>query len=300
MNFKRIIFFSIIMLFCISFCLTAQESETEESNTDSTTTESSSDNNTTVKKRKSNKSGDQRMMLTAGGGLAINVPAIDIIHDGYIDWNTGDTKTNTFIAFGFNVMGNVTFTYQLDNEWSLGGSVNLGYNFMGGPHAHYEVRYKNETYTNLYRGMGKLYHSFLADFNFMARTPAIMKGMDLILEGGVRLMPTWSFLVYRENGVTKIGENAYSYKQYPNPYTGAMNTFAYPGKEATMMAGPNLFVGIDYFINDYFDVIGGLRIGAAFGCANSYYINNGIYTQSYLNSIITIALEAKFNWYRKF
>ena len=270
MKYSRILLCFVCLMLLSVFCLSAKtgsdsendlnqvvsEAKTRTKERNVTAEEHSSESSTTpVKKQKSDKNGNQRMLLTAGGGLSIIIPGAEVIHDGYIDWNKGDTRTNAFVAFGFNLLGNVTFTYQLDNEWSLGGSVNLGYNFMGGPHAQYEIRYINERHIFTYRGMGKLYHSFLADFNLIARSPTKKNG-DLILEGGLRLMPTWSFLVYRENGVTQIGKSAYSHQTDINPFTGETYVFAYPGKEATMMAGPNLFVGIDYFINDYFDVIG--------------------------------------------
>jgi hypothetical protein len=65
------------------------------------------------------------------------------------------------------------------------------------------------------------------------------------------------------------------------------------------MAGPDFFIGIDYFLKDYLDIIGGLRIGAVFGCADTRYIDANVIKQSYINSIITIALEAKINWCKK-
>ena len=315
----RLLFCILCLLFSATFFMTAKESDVDsemhdveleaKTQTNSSNRKKSSDDGVPdtdipkVKKRKSGgSSSEQKMLLTAGGGLGLVLPGAETVHDGYNNWNNGDCKTNTFVMFGFNVLGNVTFTYEIKEQWSIGGEVNLGYNLMGGPHALYEHRYKNEKYSNTYRGLGKMYHSFITDMNFMARSPQ-KKGGNLILEGGVRLMPTWGFLVYREDGETKIGENAYSKKKYSNPYPDAENAesfFAYYGTETCMMAGPNFFVGIDYYIRDCFDVIGGLRFGAVFGCANTYYWNEGIMDRSYINSIITIAFEAKFNWYKRF
>ena len=287
----------ISLLFGVTFFIAAEESDTENETEKSSSSEKASKKS---KKKSDNKSSsDSKMLLTAGGGLGINLPAVEIVHDGYNDWNDGDCKTNSFVAFGFNVLANVTFTYVIKADWAIGGSVNLGYNFMGGPHALYEHRYKNEKYQNTYKGFGKLYHSFLADFNFIARSPNIMSNGNLIFEGGVRLMPTWGSTVYRQGGV-RIGETAYNNKGYKNSFTGEITYFEYSGKEATMMAGPDLFVGIDYFLNDYLDIIGGLRIGAVFGCADTKYFDAHVTRQSYINSIITIAFEAKINWWKRF
>ena len=269
---------------------------------ESESTENSSKKSKSEKKSKKKSSGsstDGKLLLTTGGGLSIVIPGVEIIHNGYNDWNQGDYDTSIFVAFGFNVLANVTLTYEVKNEWAIGGAVNLGYNFMGGPHAQFEHRYKNDKYQTTYNGFGKLYHSFIADLNFAARSPMRSNG-DLLLEVGIRFMPTWGFNVYRQGGVTKIGETAYSKKTYTNFFTGELESPIFEGIEGAFMAGPDFFVGIDYFLKDYLDIIGGLRIGAVFGCANTRYIDAHVTRQSYVNSIITIALEAKINWCKKF
>ncbi|MBR3731416.1 MAG: hypothetical protein IKN25_02095 [Spirochaetales bacterium] len=280
------------------------EAKSDTGSADGAADNESNDSSSKSKKKstahsKRSSSVDGKLLLTAGGGLSVIIPGVEIIHNGYNDWNQGDCDTSVFVAFGFNVLANVTLTYEVKNEWAIGGAVNLGYNFMGGPHAQFEHRYKNDKYQTTYNGFGKLYHSFIADLNFAARSPMRSNG-DLLMEVGIRFMPTWGFNVYRQDGVTKIGDTAYSKKSYTNFFTGKVEVPEFQGIEGAFMAGPDFFIGIDYFLKDYLDIIGGLRIGAVFGCANTKYIDANVFKQSYLNSIITIALEAKINWCRKF
>lgn len=237
------------------------------------------------------------LLLTAGGGLGLVLPAVDIDFEGYINRFKGLQKVNTFAAFGFNVLANATLTYKFDNNWAIGGSVNIGYNLMGGPQASYDMFKGKASYHYRYGGFGKMDHSFIADLNFCARSPS-KKGGDLIMEAGVTLFPTWYFLVFREDGVVKVGEDVRSTNQFT--FDEITDYYYYSGHEATMMAGPNIFVGIDYYVTEYFDLIFGVRLRAAFGCANMYYLDQRMFDQAYTNSIIQLAFEFKFNYYHEF
>jgi hypothetical protein len=118
------------------------------------------------------------------------------------------------------------------------------------------------------------------------------------MEAGFTLFPTWSFLVWREGGVLKVGENAQSVEEYT--FNTITERFEYPGKESTMMFGPNIFVGIDYYITQYFDLIFGVRLRAAFGSSAARYWIDHHFMETYTNSIIQLAFEFKFNYYHDF
>jgi len=143
-----------------------------------------------------------------------------------------NTETNeTSVGFGINVEVPVTVAYALDNEWSIGGSILVGFGVVGGPTVAYKAYGIEIPVTDVSRS----FLSFNALLNFMAKTPSINE-LKILFEAGASFRPGEYTEYYQNVSIFKIQK---------------------------FYTGPGIFVGIEKLLfDDNVSLVVGGRISA--------------------------------------
>lgn len=210
---------------------------------------------------------------------SVNYRSIDVFTK--IETPTGTQKDTSKVEsvnllFGFAITVPATVLYNLKSGWGIGGAIQLGYSFLGGPEVY--ISEKPDDY--VVGDYAYFYNSFLGIFNFLARTPDLGNGFKLLLEGGLIVRPGALIGRYRTDEVIKF------------PVRGGDSPFRGLG-----YVGPNLFIGFYKELVKSLVIMPGFRPSFEFGYYQMYDKEGSAQiTQREFYFLANFALEFKMLW----
>lgn len=182
------------------------------------------------------------------------------------------TAENLNLLFGFTATVPIVVTYHFNNGWGVGGTVELGYSFQGGPH----VYLRNAPSDYVPTDTAYMFHAFYGVFNFTAKTPVLKYDFRIMMEIG---------LILRGGGLLRWDRN--SHIRFP---LGSGETDV----RALCYVGPDIFVGFQKNLTSSLIIMPGIRMSTEF----AYFDNNSyqyrLTKEFYLQA--NIGLEFRLMW----
>ncbi len=200
--------------------------------------------------------------LRVGGGLQLNLAlTVDSTYLGYY-YTSGAGSWGLGVQAGLTAAVPVTGLYRFAGGWGIGGTVELGYIFLGGPRLYSSIT-NNYVADNYY-----INHAFMLTANFTSSSPVQGNGWSVLSEIGVVVMPTY-----------------YGY------YLGSFSSYNY-----RTYLGLNLFVGDEMkLFDDNLTFAVGYRL-QLLGWTDNYYA----YLVSSSSFIMNMGLEFRLSWLKEF
>jgi hypothetical protein len=211
--------------------------------------------------------------VSVGGAFTFYaIPTINYYSYEYVTPVLRTSSEDMNLLFGLALSVPVSVTYNFNNGWGIGGSMELGYSFQAGPHVY--SRYAPPDYAPT--DYAYMYNAFYGLFDFRVRSPYAGYGIRAVMEFGVVIRPGALIGFYRADMV-RFAEGPGS-----------------NGFRALCYAGPNFFIGFQKEVARSLILEPGFRFSGEFAGYQNHndvrYYQNEFYVQA------NFAIELKIMW----
>jgi len=190
------------------------------------------------------------------------------------------TYNSSNLLFGFAVSVPVGVIYNFYNGWGLGGLIELGYSFQGGPKVYHSdpPEFNTDGDDYVITNQRYIYNAFLGVINIVGRTPELGYGFRINMELGVILRPG-----------ALIGFDLTNRLDYP------ISSSADLPYRFLCYVGPNFLIGFQKELTKHLVIMPGLRLSAEFA---SYQITetNYVLKETYINGNFGIECRLLFDY----